>query len=129
LCKEQGFAKVQNTVELAQTVLANTATSGHEQINKAVTKLQEEWSSLASRMIEIKVNSQQFQQILNINFYLFCQNKLDDSIHRWSGFLEQIQQLDKVVEPIESTYNELAEFQTTMSEKRAQLERLRVIIF
>jgi hypothetical protein len=42
--------------------------------------------------------------------------------------LEQIQQLDKVVEPIESTYNELAEFQTTMSEKRAQLERLRVFI-
>lgn len=55
MCKEQGFAKVQNTVELAQTVLANTATSGHSQINKAVTKLQEEWSSLASRMIDIKV--------------------------------------------------------------------------
>jgi len=40
--------------------------------------------------------------------------------------LEQIEQLDKVLEPIETSYNELAECQTTMSEKRAQLERLRV---
>ncbi|XP_059468655.1 muscle-specific protein 300 kDa isoform X2 [Neocloeon triangulifer] len=108
LCKEEGFAKVQCTVELAQNVLANTATSGHAQINQAVNKLQEEWSSLASRMIDTK-------------------NQLDDSIHRWSGFLEQIAQLDKVLDPIETSFNELSEFQTTMSEKRAQLERLRTL--
>lgn len=56
LYKEEGFAKVQSTVELAQTVLANTAPTGHDAINQALAKLQEEWSSLASRMVEIKVD-------------------------------------------------------------------------
>lgn len=55
LYKEEGFAKVQSTVELAQTVLANTAPTGHDSINQALAKLQEEWSGLASRMVEIKV--------------------------------------------------------------------------
>ncbi|KAF4529960.1 hypothetical protein B566_EDAN017789 [Ephemera danica] len=73
LDKEEGFAKVQNTVELAQN------------------------------------------------------NILDDSIHKWSGFLEQIQQLDKVLEPIESSFSELSEYQTTLSEKKAQLERLKAL--
>ena len=31
LCKEDGFAKVQRAVDLAQTVLANTDAKGHDQ--------------------------------------------------------------------------------------------------
>jgi nesprin-1 len=54
---------------------------------------------------------------------------LDDSIHRWAGFLEQIHQLNKTVEYLESVSNEISEFQTTMSEKRAQLERIKVMTF
>lgn len=53
--KEEGFSKVQGTVELAQTVLANTAPSGHDAINQILGKLQEEWSALASKMMETKV--------------------------------------------------------------------------
>ncbi|XP_068085330.1 muscle-specific protein 300 kDa [Anabrus simplex] len=106
LYKEEGFTKVQGLVELAQTVLANTAPSGHAAINQVLAKLQEEWSALASRMLEIKTI-------------------LDDSIHRWSGFLEQIHQLGKTVEFLESVSDEVSEFQTTMSEKRAQLERIK----
>ncbi|PSN53210.1 hypothetical protein C0J52_04485 [Blattella germanica] len=44
LYKEEGFSKVQGTVELAQTVLANTAPSGHDAINQILAKLQEEWN-------------------------------------------------------------------------------------
>jgi nesprin-1 len=55
LYKEEGFSKVQGTVELAQTVLANTAPSGHDAINQILGKLQEEWSALASKMMETKV--------------------------------------------------------------------------
>ena len=32
LCKDEGFGKVQNIVELAQSVLANTSAKGHSEI-------------------------------------------------------------------------------------------------
>ncbi|XP_044734627.1 nesprin-1 [Chrysoperla carnea] len=108
LYKDEGFARVQSLVELAQNVLANTAPSGHEAINKSLEQLQSEWSSLASKMIETK-------------------SILDDSINRWSGFLEQIQGLNKTIEWMETTYDELSQFQTTMTEKRNQLERIKTV--
>lgn len=55
LYKEEGFSKVQALVELAQTVLANTAPAGHQDINDELARLQEEWSALASKMVETKV--------------------------------------------------------------------------
>ena len=54
--RDEGFAKVQAVVELAQIVLANTAPQGHEPINHSVEALQEIWSKLASKMVETKVN-------------------------------------------------------------------------
>lgn len=95
-------------VELGQTVLANTATPGHEEINNTLSKLQEEWSVLASKMVEIKTN-------------------LDDSIHRWAGFLEQIHELKKTVESLENNYKDLLPFQSTMSEKRANLDKIKAL--
>jgi archaellum component FlaC len=53
---------------------------------------------------------------------------LDDCIHKWAGFLEQIQQLNKTVEQLTSAYDEVSQFQTTMSEKRSQLDRIKVPI-
>lgn len=58
LYKEEGFTRIQNSIELAQSVLANTATSGHQQINDALASLQEQWSIVASKMVETKVNIQ-----------------------------------------------------------------------
>lgn len=58
LYKEEGFSKVQALVELAQTVLANTAPAGHQAINDELARLQEEWSALASKMVETKVRFQ-----------------------------------------------------------------------
>ncbi|KAL7297367.1 hypothetical protein TKK_0009753 [Trichogramma kaykai] len=106
--KESGFAKIQKIVELAQGVLANTATAGHSKINEAVAKLQEQWSSLASKMLETKTN-------------------LDDSINKWAGLLEQIQNINKTVELMEGSYEEISTYQTTMSEKRSQLDKLRIL--
>ncbi|GLH12194.1 Uncharacterized protein GBIM_16929 [Gryllus bimaculatus] len=108
LYKEEGFTKVQGMVEMAQIVLANTAPTGHAAINQVLGKVQEEWSALASKMLEIKAI-------------------LDDSIQRWAGFLEQIHQLNKTVDYLESVSNEISEFQATMSEKRAQLERIKCL--
>jgi len=47
---------VQNTVELAQVVLANTAPAGHDRINSTVDKLKEEWGILASKMMDTSAN-------------------------------------------------------------------------
>ncbi|XP_039285327.1 nesprin-1-like [Nilaparvata lugens] len=106
LYKEEGFSKIQGSVDLAQIVLANTAPAGHQPINQALASLQEQWSALATKMVEIKTI-------------------LDDSIQRWSGFLEQIHQLNKTVGYLEAGYAETVEFQATLSEKRAQLERIK----
>lgn len=95
-------------MEVAQGVLANTAPAGHKAINDAVAKLQEQWSSLASKMLETKTN-------------------LDDSINKWAGLLEQIQLINKTVEYMQTSVDELSQFQTTMSEKRSQLERIKAL--
>lgn len=108
LLKDEGFSKVQNVVELAQSVLANTSTVGHEPINKSLAKLQEEWSALASKMIEVK-------------------SMLDDSISKWAGFLEQIQALNKTVLWMQNCLDEITPFQSSMSEKRTQLEKAKNI--
>lgn len=106
--KEESFNKVQKSVALAQVVLTNTKPEGHARINNTLTRIQEEWSNLASKMIETKV-------------------ALDDSIHKWAGFLEQIQELNQLVEYIQVSYNELSPFQSTMPEKRAQLEKIKLL--
>lgn len=106
LLKDEGFTKVQGIVELAQVVLANTAPHGHDPINISLAKLQEDWSALALKMVDIKSN-------------------LGDSINQWSGFLEQVQNVNKTVEWLENLVKELDEFQSTMTEKRNQLERIR----
>lgn len=106
LLKDEGFAKVQSCVEMAQSVLANTAPHGHEAINKSLAKLQDDWSALALKMVDIKAI-------------------LDQSINQWSGFLDQIQNVLRSVEWLENALRELSQFQTTMPEKRTQLERIK----
>ena len=104
--KEEGFVKVQSAVELAQTVLANTAPAGHDAINSNVDRLKAEWGQLASKMMDTKAN-------------------LDGVISKWAGFLEQIHQLKKIVEGVEASLAECSQPQSTLSEKRTQLERLK----
>ncbi|CAG4999353.1 unnamed protein product, partial [Parnassius apollo] len=108
LSKDEGFTKVQSLVELAQNVMANTAPSGHEAINNSLVTLQEQWSALLSRMIETK-------------------NMLDDSVTKWAGFLEQIQFVDKSNTWLENMLAELTPCESSMSEKRAQLEKLKEV--
>lgn len=108
LYKDDGFAKVQCIVELAQVVLANTAPAGHQAINDSLAKVQEQWRSLALKMIETKTN-------------------LDDLINKWAGLLEQIQSINKTVEYMQSSVDDISQFQTTMTEKRSQLERVKAL--
>lgn len=106
LSKDEGFTKIQSLVELAQNVLANTAPSGHEAINNSLIALQEQWSTLLSRMIETK-------------------SVLDDSVTKWAGFLEQIQLINKSNIWLENMLTELQPLQASISDKKVQLEKLK----
>jgi nesprin-1 len=105
--KEEGYTRIQRVVEEAQSILANTATTGHPKINETVQKVQDEWSTLAAKMVDTK-------------------NQLDENIHKWSGFLEQIHQLRKIVEYLRSVLKDVTPFQATLQEKRSQLDTIRV---
>lgn len=109
MVKDEGYAKIQSVVEMAQSILVNTATIGHPQINDTVQRVQDEWSTLAARMVDTK-------------------NQLDENIHKWSGFLEQIHQLRKTVEYFQSVLKDVTPFQSTMQEKRSQLDTIRVLL-
>ena len=106
LLKEEGSNKLQETVEAAQNILANTSTPGHDPINQIIAKLHDEWSQCTMKMIDIRAS-------------------LDDSINKWSGLSEEIQGIKKSTEAIEALLDDLSEYQTTMPEKRTQLELIR----
>lgn len=106
LLKEDGSNKLQEIVEAAQNVLVNTSAPGHEPINNIVAKLHDDWSQCTMKMIDIR-------------------SSLDDSINQWSGLSDEIQNIRKSTEAIEALLDDLTEFQTTMPEKRTQLELIR----
>ncbi|VEN42511.1 unnamed protein product, partial [Callosobruchus maculatus] len=108
LNKEEGSIKIQSLVELGQSVLANTAPQGHEAINQTLVSLQEEWSNIASSMIETK-------------------GLIDDALTKWAGLLEEIKALDKSIEWMENQYEELSPLQSTLTEKKSQLGRIKTL--
>ena len=107
LCKEEGFNKIQGIFEQAQSILSNTAPSGHEAINDKLKELQDTWNTLVSKILETKT-------------------LLDQNIHRWAGFLEQIHQLNKTLEYVEGTLEGNAPLLATLPEKKSQLEIIKV---
>ena len=106
LLKDEGFGKVQNIVELGQNVLANTAASGHNKIVEDMKTLQTNWSQLVARLGESRV-------------------EVDDSISKWSGFLDAINQLNSNVQNMEKIFNAVSPIQSQSNEKRAQIDKLR----
>ena len=106
LLKDEGFCKVQNIVELGQSVLANTSTSGHHKVVEEMKELQSNWSQLVARLGESRV-------------------EVDDSISKWSGFLDAINQLQLTVQNMDKIFNAVAPIQSQSNEKRAQIDKLR----
>ncbi|XP_058454305.1 muscle-specific protein 300 kDa isoform X8 [Malaya genurostris] len=104
--KEEGTSKMQIIIDLSQQVLACTTPSGHDSINRSIALLQDEWSALTLRMIDIK-------------------SQLDEALSQWSGFLDQVKDLRKKIDWMEIEFKSLSEFQCNMAEKRAQLDKIK----
>lgn len=93
---------------MAQSILLTTAPQGHDTINKSLAQLQNDWSALALKMVETK-------------------SILEQSINQYSGLVDQLKNIVKMIEWIEKSMAELNEFQTTMAEKRSQLENIKMM--
>ena len=106
LKKEEGFEKVQSIVELGQNVLANTSTQGHSKIVAEMKVLQTKWSKLVAKLGESRV-------------------EVDESISKWSGFLDAINQLNENIQSMEKIFNAVSPLQSQSNEKRAQIDKLR----
>ena len=106
LLKDDGYQNIQTAIELSQNVLANTAPAGHTRICKEMDDLQTRWSELVSKLGESRV-------------------AVDDSISKWSGFLEQINQLKNFNQNIEKIFKDAAPIKAQSNEKRAQIDTLR----
>ncbi|XP_062549338.1 muscle-specific protein 300 kDa isoform X2 [Armigeres subalbatus] len=104
--KDEGSLQIKLIMDLAQQVLACTTSIGHEPINSSITSLQDEWSALTLKMVDVRSN-------------------LDEAINQWSGFLDQVNELRKSIEWMENEFKAYSEYQQTMAEKRAQLDKIK----
>lgn len=104
--KDEGFKQIQTTIELAQVVLANTSTNGHQQIKDSIENIQKDWNDLASKMAE-------------------CKLSIDDSIQKWAGFLDQLDQIEKTLGGVEKTLNETPPALANGNDIRNQIERMK----
>lgn len=95
---------------MAQPVLLTTAPLGHESINQKLTQLQNDLSNLAIKMVETK-------------------SMLEQHLSQYSGFVDQIKNIVMSIDWIEKSLSDpiISEFQTTMPEKRSQLENIKLM--
>ena len=106
MSKDEGFKQIQSTIELAQVVLANTSPDGHQQIKDSIESIQRDWNDLASKMAECKVS-------------------IDDSIQKWAGFLDQLDQIEKTLGSVEKTLTDPAPALANGNDIRNQIERMK----
>ncbi len=108
MTRDDGFGKVQSAVELAQSVLANTSPDGHDKIKGEIAQLQGSWSELVSKIAELKMS-------------------MDDSAHKWSGYLEQVDQLSKTLDTVDFAIEEIDSEEAEGGDRRNHIEKLKPI--
>lgn len=80
---------------------------GHSTINESIQSLQEMLSTLVLNSSTVKVS-------------------LEDCLHLWATFLHAMKQVSKVTDSIEHTLEEAKKPQSTLAEKKCQLDKVKV---
>jgi nesprin-1 len=106
--KEEGSNRIQAILESASNTISNTASDGHDAINSVVNGFNAQWSQLMLKIVEVKSN-------------------LDDSVHQWAGFLDQVQTMKNAVDWLNRELQQCSELRANFSEKRAALEHIRTV--
>ncbi|CAL1291409.1 unnamed protein product [Larinioides sclopetarius] len=106
-CEKEALSSTfQSITDKAQVVLSSTAPMGHSAINETIQSLQELLSTIVLNSSTIKVS-------------------LEDCLHLWSTFLHSMKQVSKVTDNIEHTLEEARKYQSTLAEKKCQLDKVK----
>lgn len=105
--KETLASKFQIITDKAQTVLSTTAPVGHQSINEDIQSLQEDLSTISLKSSTLKVS-------------------LEDLLHLWSEYLSIIKQISKMTDNVEATLCEVKKPQSTLAEKKCQMDKVKV---
>ncbi|KFM65651.1 Nesprin-1, partial [Stegodyphus mimosarum] len=107
VCEKEALStKFKGITDKAQVVLSSTAPVGHQPINENIQSLQEELSTIMLKSSSVKVS-------------------LEDCLHLWTEFLHAMKQVSKVTDYIEVTLEEVKKFQSTLAEKKCQLDKVK----
>ena len=105
--KESLASKFQIITDKAQAVLSTTAPVGHQSINEDIQSLQEDLSTISLKSSTLKVT-------------------LEDLLHLWSEYLYTIKQISKMTDTVETNLNEVKKLQSTLAEKKCQMDKVKV---
>lgn len=107
--RDEGYHKLQHTLDQAHLVLPNTSTPGKDTISEDLAKLRHAWDDLTARLTTGKT-------------------QLETATSQWELYEDSMDQLSKWVSETESAAKMEAMLQATLPEKRAQLERVKVSV-
>ncbi|XP_064624000.1 muscle-specific protein 300 kDa-like isoform X3 [Lineus longissimus] len=106
--RDDGFRKLQTAADNLQMVLPNTSSTGRDQMRRDMQSLQQSWDNTMSQMNENK-------------------GKLENCLSQLSMYDEGSEQLAKWLNEMENSVKLETELQATLSEKKSQLERVKIL--
>lgn len=108
--RDEGYQKLQHTVDSAQQVLPNTSSQGKEVIREDLARLEKTWDDLQSTMNDGK-------------------SAMDTALAQWEVYEDSTDKLTKWLQSTENSVKAEMSLQDTLQEKRAQHERVKVCDF
>ncbi|XP_074648980.1 muscle-specific protein 300 kDa-like isoform X3 [Tubulanus polymorphus] len=106
--RDEGFRKLQSAADNMQVVLPNTAPSGRDNLRRDVQVVQHNWDADMTQMNENKT-------------------KMENCLTQLSMYDEGIDQFNKWLREMEANIKSESEPQATLQEKKAQLERVKIL--
>ena len=105
--KDEGFQCLQAVVDAAQLVQASTSPAGKDIITEDLHGLRQDWDDMLTLMNDGKT-------------------RLETAVNQWDLHDNTLATLNKWLTDMEETLKQESALQSTLSEKRSQLERVKV---
>ena len=98
---------MQLVVDTGHSVVPNTSSTGKDTINAEIQQLRETWDAISTQMTDAKTG-------------------LETSINQWQLYDNSVEELTNWLAKTEAVIKAEDEQESTLSEKRAQLDRMKV---
>ena len=108
-CRDEGFHKLQQTVDCAHLVQPNSSATGKDKISEDIQKLRQTWDGLVSQMNE-------------------SNNNLETAVSQWDLYDDTTTHLSKWLSDLQNNIKLEGGLQASLPEKRTQLERTKVML-